>query len=178
MATLVVAHTSQLDAARLDAARELVLGAFPPGFFTDSDWEHALGGMHALVLDGEEVVGHAAVVQRRLVHAGRALRCGYVEAVAVRADVRRRGHGGTLMTAVGELLHGAYELGALGATDDGARLYERFDWQRWRGPLAALTPAGVVPTPDDEGALLVLTLGVPLDLDGALVCDWRDGDVW
>ena len=48
---------------------------------TDQDWEHALGGVHAVAwLDGE-VVGHASVVQRRLLHDGRALRTGYVEGV-------------------------------------------------------------------------------------------------
>ena len=55
------------------------------GEFTEQDWEHALGGIHALVWDGDALVGHAAVVQRRLLHGGRALRAGYVEGVGVRA---------------------------------------------------------------------------------------------
>ena len=33
-------------------------------------------------------------------------------------------------------------------------------------------------TEDDDGAVYVLALSVPLDLDGELICDWRDGDVW
>ena len=41
-----------------------------------------------------------------------------------------------------------------------------------------LGPAGTVRTPDDDGAVLVLPGAVPLDLDGTLTCDWRDGDVW
>lgn len=175
--SLHLAHTSQLDIAMLTQARDLVDDVFAPDLEPD-DWEHALGGIHALIVDGGELVGHAAVVQRRLVHGGRALRCGYVEAVAVRADARRRGHGHALMTAVGEVLNRAYELGALGATDEAIGLYERHGWACWRGPLSALTPAGVVPTPDDQGAVFVLPVAVPLDLDGPLVCDWRDGDVW
>jgi aminoglycoside 2'-N-acetyltransferase I len=31
---------------------------------------------------------------------------------------------------------------------------------------------------EDDGCLYVLELAVPLDLDGELTCDWRDGDVW
>jgi aminoglycoside 2'-N-acetyltransferase I len=40
------------------------------------------------VLDGDELVGHGAVVMRRLLHDAQALRTGYVEGVAVRADRR------------------------------------------------------------------------------------------
>ena len=37
---------------------------------------------------------------RRLLHDGQALRNGYVEAVAVRLDRRRRGHGDVVMEAL------------------------------------------------------------------------------
>ena len=123
------------------------------------------------------LVGHGSLVQRRLLHDGRALRAGYVEAVATAAGYRRRGVGTALMAALEELAPG-YDLLALGATDDGVLLYETRGWQRWRGRLSALTPSGVVPTPDDEGWLFVLPGAAPLDLDGELTCDWRDGDVW
>jgi aminoglycoside 2'-N-acetyltransferase I len=177
MADLRIAHTAQLDVPTLEAARDLVLDVFAPDIEPE-DWDHALGGLHVLVHEDDALVGHAAVVLRRLVHAGRALRCGYVEGVAVRADARRRGHGGALMTAVGDILRGGYELGALAATDEAVSLYERHGWERWRGQLSALTPVGVVPTPEDEGGVFVLPVAVPLALGGPLVCDWRDGDVW
>lgn len=72
----VLAHTGQLDAAVLVAARDLLTAVFPD--LEQHDWEHSLGGMHALVWDGGELVGHAALVQRRLLHGGRVLRTGYV----------------------------------------------------------------------------------------------------
>jgi aminoglycoside 2'-N-acetyltransferase I len=112
------------------------------------------------------------------VHRGRALRAGYVEGVGVRADRRRRGPGGALMGSLEEIIRRAYDLGALGATDEAARLYARRGWQVWRGRLSALTPSGVTPTPDEEGAVYVLADTVALDLGGELTCDWRDGDVW
>lgn len=174
---LTIAHTADLDPALLVAVRTLLDSAFE-GDFSDDDWEHALGGVHALAWEGPELVGHAAVVQRRLLHGGRALRAGYVEGVGVRADRRGRGHGGALMDALGRVLHGAYDVGGLGATDAGASVYERRGWRRWEGPTSALTPGGVVRTPEADGAVYVLALSAPLDLAGELTCDWRDGDVW
>ncbi|GIG62112.1 aminoglycoside 2'-N-acetyltransferase [Longispora fulva] len=145
---------------------------------TEHDWEHSLGGVHAIVWEGDAVIGHAAVIQRRILHGGRALRAGYVEGVAVRADHRGRGHGATMMTALERVVRSAYDLGALGATDEGATFYAARGWHLWRGPTSALTPTGVTATPDADDCVYVLPGGVPLDLDAALTCDWRDGDVW
>jgi aminoglycoside 2'-N-acetyltransferase I len=172
-----VAHTAELDAATREAAQAMLAEAFE-GDFAPEDWEHALGGMHALAWEDDELVGHASLIQRRLLHGGRALRAGYVEGVGVRADRRGHGIGGALMEPLERLLRGAFDLGGLGATDAGARLYERRGWVGWRGPTSALTPSGIVRTADADGAVYVLPLGVPLDIDAALVCDWRDGDVW
>jgi aminoglycoside 2'-N-acetyltransferase I len=178
MIAVRVAHTAQLDPATLAAARALLYAVFDD--MTEADWEHSLGGLHALAYEGAELVGHAAVVQRRLLHGGRVLRTGYVEGVGVRADQRRRGHASEMMEALERVIRGAYEVGALGATDDGARFYSARGWRSWGGPLFALTPDGAVPTPDVQGAIYVLPVdGVPLDLSGSLtVADWRDGDVW
>jgi aminoglycoside 2'-N-acetyltransferase I len=145
---------------------------------TEHDWEHALGGVHALAYEDGELVGHAAVVQRRLLHAGRALRAGYVEGVGVRADRRRRGLGGALMAEVERVISGAYELGALGATDRAAALYSGRGWRRWQGPTFALTPEGVVRTAEEDDGVYVLPVSVALDLSGPLTCDWRDGSAW
>jgi aminoglycoside 2'-N-acetyltransferase I len=174
---LRTAHTAELDEASLASARAMLDDVFE-GELEDSDWEHALGGIHALLVEDGAVVGHGAVVQRRLLHRGRALRAGYVEAVGVRADRRRRGYGDRLMGALEGVVRRAYDVGALGSTDAGAALYTARGWRRWGGPTSALTPAGVRRTPDDDGAIYVLEAGVPLDLAGELTCDWRDGDVW
>jgi aminoglycoside 2'-N-acetyltransferase I len=175
--TLRTAHTADLDAETLRAAYAMLDEAFD-GELDEDDWEHALGGIHALVYEGEEIVGHASVVQRRLLHGGRALRTGYVEAVGVSAAHRRRGHGAALMDALERVIRGAYDLGALGATEDGAALYTRRGWRRWEGPASALTPGGIVRTRDEEGYIYVLPGETALDLTGELTCDWRDGDLW
>jgi aminoglycoside 2'-N-acetyltransferase I len=177
MVTVEMRHTAHLPARTLAAARALLDDAFN-GDFDDADWDHALGGLHALAWDDGALVGHGAVVLRRLLHGGRALRTGYVEAVAVAAAHRRSGIASSLMARIEDVVRNAYDLGALGATDDGVGLYAARGWQRWRGPTCVLGPAGTVRTPDDDGAVLVLPGAVPLDLDGTLTCDWRDGDVW
>jgi aminoglycoside 2'-N-acetyltransferase I len=172
-----LAHTADLDAATLTAARALLDEVFA-GDMTDDDWEHALGGMHALVWEGGDLVGHASVIQRRLLHGGRALRTGYLEGVGVRADRRRRGHATAMMQALERVVRAAYDLGALGATDEAAPMYSARGWKRWRGPLSAITPTGITRTEAEEGSIYVLPGAVPLDLSGELTCDWREGDVW
>ena len=177
MADVRTAHTAGLDAPTRIAARALLDGVFA-GDMTDADWEHALGGIHALAWDGDALVGHASVIQRRLLHGGRALRAGYVEGVGVRADHRRRGVGAALMDAVEHVIRGAYDVGALGSTELAMAFYAGRGWQLWQGPSSALTPRGIVRTPDDDGGICVLPASAALDLSGELICDWRDGDVW
>jgi aminoglycoside 2'-N-acetyltransferase I len=172
-----VGHTAELDPAVLEAARALLWTVFDD--MTEQDWEHCLGGIHAVAYEGSEVVGHASVMMRRLLHGGRALRAGYVEGVGVRADARRRGIASSMMASLEQVIRSAYDLGALGATDQAAAFYVGRGWRRWGGRLSALTPDGLVPTPDEEGGIYVLPVdGVALDLSAPLACDWRDGDVW
>ena len=173
-----VAHTSELEPELLEAVRAMLVEVFE-GDFDAHDWEHALGGIHAIALseDGEPV-GHASVVQRRLLHGGRALRAGYVEGVGVRREARRRGHANALMDAIERVIRGAYEVGALGASDAAIPLYTARGWLPWQGETFAMAPGGRVRTPEDDDSLYVLELSAPLDLAGEIACEWRDGDVW
>ncbi len=170
-------HTSDLDNETLENAYQLVTEAFA-GEFTDADWEHTLGGMHAVILQRGALIAHAAVVQRRLLYHGAALRCGYVEGVAVREDWRGQGLGNAVMDAIEQVIRGAYQVGALSATGVGAKLYRPRGWLQWRGPTSVLAPAGMIRTPDDDGSIFVLPVEIDLDPSADLVCDWRDGDVW
>jgi aminoglycoside 2'-N-acetyltransferase I len=175
--SVTVAHTADLDAATLAAAHELLVEAFA-GALDDHDWEHCLGGLHVLAWDGEALVGHAAVIQRRLLYDGTPLRAGYVEGMGVAARCRRRGHGAAIMAEVNRIIRAAYAIGGLGATDDGAALYARCGWQVWEGPLAELTPDGIRPTEGEDGYIWVLDVNGDLDRTRPLACDWREGDCW
>ena len=172
-----VAHTADLEKALLGEVWDMLVEVFE-GDIEESDWEHALGGIHSLAYEDGELVGHASVVQRRLIHDGRALRTGYVEAVGVRAHARRRGHAGALMDAIERVIQGAYELGALGARDMALPFYCTRGWLPWEGETYALTPQGIERTPDDDDALLVLEVTTELDRAAFITCDWRDGAVW
>lgn len=172
-----VAHTADLGAAGLAEVRALLDAAFDGDIGAD-DVEHALGGMHVTVHDGPVLVAHGAVVPRRLLHRGRALRTGYVETVAVAPTRRRHGYGGVVMEQLERLVRGGYELGALGASADGSHLYTARGWWRWPGTLSVVGPGGVERTPDEDGNVYVLPVTAELDGSGDLACDWRDGDLW
>jgi aminoglycoside 2'-N-acetyltransferase I len=176
MRKVVTAHTADLDRATLAAARDLLYEVFDD--MTEDDWSHCVGGMHALAFEGDALVGHGSVVQRRLLHGGRTLRAGYVEGLAVRADHRRRGHAGAIMDEVERVIGRAYELGALGATDEAVVFYSARGWVPWRGPTFALTPEGVVRTEGEDDSVYVYPLDAPLDPGAALTCDWREGELW
>ncbi|WP_433790180.1 GNAT family N-acetyltransferase [Actinoplanes sp. CA-252034] len=176
MATVRVAPTADLRPDERAAVRELLDLAFD-GRFDDHDWDHALGGLHLIVARDGRPVAHGAVVQRRLLLDGRALRCGYVEAVAVHPGRRGQGLAAAVMTEAERLIDGGYDLGALSASERGRGLYLSRGWLPWPGPTAVLSPGGLLRTPDDDGSTLVRPTG-DLPLTGTLTCDWRDGDVW
>jgi aminoglycoside 2'-N-acetyltransferase I len=175
--TARLVHTADLESEARQRAYEMVNAAFA-GEFTDTDWEHTLGGMHALIWHHGAIIAHGAVVQRRLLYRGAALRCGYVEAVAVREDWRGQGLAIAILDACEQVIRGGYQLGALSSSDRGRRLYTLRGWLPWDGPTSVLAPTGMTRTPDDDGSVFVLPVGISLDPTAALTCDWRDGDVW
>ena len=177
--TARLVHTADLDAETREGARQMVIDAYD-GDFSDADWEHSLGGMHALVCRHGAIIAHGAVVQRRLMYRNTALRCGYVEAVAVREDWRGQGLATAVLDAVEQVIRGAYVIGALSTSDLGRPLYSSRGWTPWPGTTSVLTPSGLMRTPDDDSSVFVLpvTSSVDLDAAGDLACDWRDGDVW
>ena len=175
MTELTLAHTSMVVPATLEQLRALVVDAFDGGF-DDHDWDHALGGVHCVVWEGDRPVAHAAVVSRQLTQGGRALRAGYVEGVAVAGDHRRRGLGHAVMEAAEGVITAAYPTGALSSSQAGLALYRSRGWLEWEGPLAVLAPEGPRPTPDD--GVHVLDPDGIWDRSADLACDWRAGDVW
>lgn len=175
--TARLVHTADLDGDARQRVYQMVTEAFA-GDFTETDWEHTLGGMHALICRHGAMIAHAAVVQRRLVYRGNALRCGYVEGVAVREDCRGQGLARALLDAVEQVMRGAYQLGALSSSMRARELYSSRGWLPWRGPTSVLAPAGPTRTPDDDGTIFVMPVGISLDTTENLMCDWRPGEVW
>ncbi|HUO39309.1 MAG TPA: GNAT family N-acetyltransferase [Mycobacterium sp.] len=170
-------HTSDLDKETRERAHQLLIEAFE-GTFSEDDWEHALGGMHALVYHHGALIAHAAVVQRRLVHRGLPLRAGYVEGVAVREDWRGRGLGSALMDGAEQVIRGAYHIGALTPSETARELCLGRGWLQWRGPTSVLAPTGLTRTPEYDRLVFVLPVGADVDTGADLMCDWRSGNVW
>ena len=175
--TARLVHTSDLDSETRQHIHEMVVDAFAGGF-TEDDWEHTLGGMHAVIWHHGAIIAHAAVVQRRLIYKGGGLRCGYVEGVAVHEDWRGQGLATALLDAGEQVIRGAYQVGALSSSAPARKLYTSRGWLPWRGPTSVLTPTGPVRTPDDDGTVFVLPVEVSLNTSEQLMCDWREGDAW
>lgn len=182
MADVEVCTSAAAPAGMLAAVRALLDEAFA-GAFGDHDWDHALGGWHAVVAERGEVVAHAAVVPRRLGFGGygddgRWLDAGYVEAVATSPAHQGRGLGSLAMTAIGAVLRERFDVGALSTGRHG--FYERLGWERWRGPSFVLDAGRRRRTDDEDDGLLVLRFGPSADLalTDPIVCRSRPGDDW
>ncbi|WP_051963135.1 GNAT family N-acetyltransferase [Deinococcus misasensis] len=169
-------HTSQLSSDFLLQLRDFLSLVYEEDF-ADEDWDHALGGVHILVRHENQLVGHAAVVQRQLYISEKAFRVGYLEAMAVHPQFQRQGIGRQMMAQVNHLIQRAYDFGALGASDEGFGLYLQTGWQVWPGELGVLSFQGIERTPEEEGGVMVYP-AFPEDPSHMLICDFRSGDVW
>jgi aminoglycoside 2'-N-acetyltransferase I len=145
--------------------------------FTQTDWEHALGGTHVVVVaGGAEVLCHAAVVERVLEVNGDPVVTGYVEAVATHPDHRREGHASRVMGAVNQLIEERFAMGAL--STDRHTFYERLGWERWQGPSHVRRGVELIRTPDEDDGIMVLRCGQILETSLPIACAARSGDDW
>jgi aminoglycoside 2'-N-acetyltransferase I len=178
--TLRRVSTDELSPTELEVLRRMMAAAWETaeGTFADSDWEHALGGVHVLVEDGVEILSHGSVVERALEIDAVPVRTGYVEAVATWPQHQRRGYGSMVMREIGDIIQRDYPLGGLSTSVPA--FYERLGWELWEGPTFVRAAAGTERTADDDGGIMVLRTPAspPLDLTRAITCEWRSGDVW
>jgi aminoglycoside 2'-N-acetyltransferase I len=148
------------------------------GYFTDDDWDHALGGTHVIVEVDDIIVSHASVVPRRLDLVDRSLSAGYVESVATHPLFQRRGYAAAAMERIATVIHDTYDIGALstGVPD----FYLKLGWERWEGMTFVNAPEGHVRTMEEDGGVLVLRAPRTgaIDLSAPISCDYRFGDVW
>lgn len=182
MAEVSSFRTEDAPPGMLAEARRLCDEAFagdPDGEFEDDDWAHALGGWHVVVREGDDLLAHAAVVERTIHVAGTPFRTGYVEAVATRPGRHGEGLGSMAMIEIDELIRRHFELGALGTGR--CSFYERMGWERWQGPTFVRAPDGVdVRSPDDDDGVMVLRSGPSAEVDRRrpIACEARPGDDW
>jgi aminoglycoside 2'-N-acetyltransferase I len=172
-----VLPTEGLTTPEVATVRGLLSAAFGERF-SDDDWDHAVGGRHIVARTGEGIVGHAAVVPRRLWIADRGFDAGYVEAVATRPDLQRRGVATQLTTIVDEVVRAGHEIGAL--STGAPTLYERLGWRRWKGASYVRRATTLDRSADEDDGIMVLLFGPSNDVDvtADIVCAERRGDDW
>jgi aminoglycoside 2'-N-acetyltransferase I len=161
---------------RMGALRALMKDAFGPRF-SDEDWQHTFGGWRILVIAGDDVIGHAAVVPRSIRIDGRECRAGYVEGVAIASTRQGQGIGRAVMADVAGVLAAQFELGVLSTSRQ--VFYARQGWQRWEGPSWVLEGDTRRRTPEEDAGLMVLLPAeTPIDVRTDIECESRPGDDW
>lgn len=179
MSGLRTCTTDELTADELTSIRAVMDAAFD-GDFSDDDWAHSLGGVHALVTDSDTVVAHACVVARTIRVGGVGpLRAGYVEAVATAPDRQGSGLGSAVMAALDDVIRDRFDVAFLSTSAQ--RFYERLGWRRWQGSTWVRHPDGTRErTEEEDDGIMVLIVpdAPPIDLRAAVECDARAGDHW
>ena len=172
---LQIVHTTALDAQVRDEILTLCREAYVEDL--DDYLENVGPGVHLLGRVENALVAHAMFVERGLqLQNGQLLRTAYVELVATRPDVQRRGYATTLMRRVAHEIQ-SFDIGGLSPTDD--QFYGRLGWERWRGQLLVRTGTNVVAS-DDEGLMVLRLPGTPrnLSLEEPISIEWRPGEIW
>lgn len=176
MTELSRADTGGLSPSEVGDVRRLLDAAFD-GRFDDHDWEHALGGVHVIARESGEVVAHGSVVARTLWIGGDAHEVGYVEAVATAPGAQGRGHGTSVVRAIGEEIRVRFGVGVLSTGE--WHFYERLGWCRWQGATYVRRADGEIDrTPDEDDGVMVLAAPGAIDLGATIACAERAGDDW
>ena len=175
---VAVLESDQVDAATRAALRRLWATAFGDRF-DDDDADHAFGGVHVLIRDEGQLVGHASAVPRRIRFGDQPWRTiGYVEAVATEPERQGEGIGRLAMLRLHDEISSRWKV-ALLSTGRATGFYERLGWKRWLGLSYTQTEAGVV-RDDEHGGLMVFSADPSAVVDRTLTvtCQDRLGDAW
>ncbi|MFC0349787.1 GNAT family N-acetyltransferase [Undibacterium danionis] len=171
-----ILHHQELSASLKTAILELCCDAYEEDF---TPYLAELGNaMHVLGFEDDELRAHAAWVEREL-RLGKdrvAMKCAYIEAVAVPIEHQSRGLGSQIMQALPAHLSD-FEIAALSPSEPD--FYARSGWEMWQGKLAYLKGRKRIATPDEKVMIYRLphaptTLSLYQDLE----TDWRPCDVW
>lgn len=174
--TYITRRDHELDAAHLAAIRTLLDEAFEHEF-SDEDSDHANGGIRVIAVDGDQIVGHAAVISRTITIAGTSYTVGYVEGVAVIPHRQGQGIGAEMMRRITALCSDTYQISMLSTGEHD--FYAKFGWQRVLGQSYVDDHGTITRTAEEDEGLMIYTQLTHLNQLGvAFVCDWRTGDVW
>ena len=174
--TYHTARDHQLTPAQHQAIRALLDAAFADDF-SDADNDHANGGVRVIAIDGDQIIGHAALITRTITIAGTAYTVGYVEGVAVWPARQGQGIGRQIMRQITDMAARDFVISMLSTGE--YDFYKKFGWERFVAESYVDEHGTIMRTADEDEGLMVLTNLAHLNQPGvAWVCDWRTGDVW
>jgi aminoglycoside 2'-N-acetyltransferase I len=170
--------TEEIDAGTREAIVLLCVMAHQEEDFRNLFAYVPSGGLHFLAFQGKQLVSHALVTTRWLQPEGQAvLRTAYVDAVATLPAYQGQGHGSAVMRRLAETIEVEYAIACL--ETDQVGFYERLGWQLWRGPLAGRSEQGLIPTPEQNGIMILTLSETPvLNLNSLLTIECQDARIW
>ena len=178
MLSIEIRQTSTLDETTRDAVINVCLAATPAAAgFRELFSLLPDDGLHLLGYHSDGLVSHAVVTTRWLQPSGLPLlRTAYVDAVATLPCCQGRGFGSAVMrelaSTVTDFDIACLETGKVG-------FYERLGWERWRGPLAGRGVDGLIPTPGQEGVMVLRLPRTPaLDFESLLTIECQPIRIW
>jgi aminoglycoside 2'-N-acetyltransferase I len=172
------ARTEDLSAETRFAIVELCVAAHHEEDFRNLFGYVASGGWHFLAWHNEQLISHAMVTTRWLQPEGLPLlKSAYIDAVATLPSYQSQGYGSALMRQLASEIDHEYIIACL--ETDRESFYERLGWQRWRGPLAGRSEHGLIPTPEQNGIMVLKLSQTPtLNFDLALSIESQTGRIW
>ena len=170
--------TEELDADTRNAIVNLCVLAHQEDDFKNLFSYVPSGGLHFLAFQGEQLVSHAMVTTRWLQPEGQPLlKTAYIDAVATLPTQQGLGHGSAVMRHLASTIDSEYVIACL--ETDQVEFYERLGWQIWRGSLAGRSEQGLIPTPEQNGIMILRLSQTPaLDLDSTLTIETQDERIW
>lgn len=175
--TISVVRTEDLSVDIRAMVVQVCVAAFGSDDFRQMFAHIPSGGRHFLAWRDERVVCHAVVTTRWLQPEGfPALKTAYVDAVATLPACQGQGVGSAVMRRLAQNVSD-YDIAGLKTASPG--FYARLGWESWRGPLAGRRSDGLVPTPKQQGVMMLRLPQTPLlSLDSALSIECQPGRIW
>lgn len=177
MPRVEVIETEDLTPAQRAAVIEVCVAAHASENFRNLFHYTRNGARHVLGWRGAELVSHAMVTTRWLEPTGIGiLRTGFVDAVSTVPAAQGLGFASAVMRQLAASIDD-YEVGGL--QTDIAPFYERLGWRLWRGPLYGRNGDEVIPTPEQQGVMVLPLAHTPqLDFDAALSVEVQPERIW
>jgi aminoglycoside 2'-N-acetyltransferase I len=175
---VIFSKTEDLDAATRTAIIDLCIEAHQEDDFKNLFSYVPSGGLHSLAFQDAHLVSHAMVTTRWLQPEGLPLlKTAYIDAVATLPVYRGQGHGSALMRHLAGKIDGDYVIACL--ETERVEFYQWLGWEIWRGPLAGRSEQGLIPTPEQNGIMILRLSQTPvLNLDSTLTIECQGERIW